>query len=128
MAHKGFTMIEALLALTILCFSFTLLSSSLPVLKSMIQIRFAIEDEIALRQLRRLLLLSEDIQMNTYDLTFWYQDNWYSLIQDKDRLIRKEGYMIYMEGLEYIEFKEKGNCIYLYYEKENNSYERLLIC
>ena len=128
MVRKGFTMIEALFSLMILSFSFVLLAIGLPSLHKVTAVRYPVEEEIALRQIRRMLLLSEDIQCSGTQLDFWYQDDWFTLLLDGNRLVRVDGYLIYMENIDSLEFREKKGCIYLYYEKNQKAKERLLVC
>lgn len=128
MVRKGFTLIEALFALVIMSFSIVLCTSMFPALKTMMTFRYPIEEEIALRQLRRTLLLSEDIVVYPNELSFWYKDDWFSLIQDGSRLVRVEGYLIYMDEIDNVEFVETKGCVYLRYERNEKKKERLLVC
>lgn len=126
--NDGFTLIEALLALFIFSLTTLLISASLPVLKKSFEIRFLIEDEIGLRQIRRVLLLSDSVICDSQALYFYYLGEDASLEIDGDRVVKRNGYVIYLDDLENAHFSEKDHCIYLNYEKEAVSHSRLLVC
>lgn len=121
-------MIEMLLSLFIFSLSMTLLTMSIPLIHRLQDIHVDIEDEIALYQLRQLLLYASEIQYNEDELNFFYFEKEASLVLEKNRIVRKDGYVIYMEDIEKSYFTQKGDCFYISYEKNNKRKERFLGC
>lgn len=124
----GFTIIEVLLALSILCICSTLIVLSLPALQKSLAISIQLEDEIGLRQVRRVLLLSDSIITTDHVLYFYYLGEDTTLELEDDKLIKRDGYVLYLDHLDKSYFSENDSCIYLNYEKENKTYKRLLVC
>ena len=125
---KGYTMIEMLLSLFIFSLSMALLTMSIPLIHRLQDIHVDIEDEIALYQLRQLLLYASEIQYNEDELNFFYFEKEASLVLEKNRIVRKDGYVIYMEDIEKSYFTQKKDCFYISYEKNNKRKERFLGC
>lgn len=121
-------MIEMLLSLFIFSLSMALLTMSIPLIHRLQDIHVDIEDEIALYQLRQLLLYASEIQYNEDELNFFYFEKEASLVLEKNRIVRKDGYVIYMEDIEKSNFTQKGDCFYISYEKNNKRKERFLGC
>ena len=121
-------MIEMLLSLFIFSLSMALLTMSIPLIHRLQDIHLDIEDEIALYQLRQLLLYASEIQYYEDELNFFYFEKEASLVLEKNRIVRKDGYVIYMEDIEKSYFTQKGDCFYISYEKNNKRKERFLGC
>lgn len=102
--------------------------SILPIIKKINDYSFDIEEEIALNQLRELILFSNDITFGKYQLWFFYMENDVSLTIEKNRIVRSEGYVIYMDGLEKAYFSKKKSCYYLNYERNGKEKTRFLGC
>ena len=124
---KGFTSIELLLGMIVVSLSVTLISASLPLIKALIKEDKFIQDQIAIRQLRHILLLSEELA-GSDPLTFTYLGDECSLQFDKQRLVKTPGYEIFMEALEQASFVWEGECVYLDYQREGREAKRLLAC
>lgn len=82
---------------------------------------FAHQEQLAILQLRQLLSLSREIEVYDDYLTMIYGQEEIKLIQHQDRLVRKEGYMIYMEGVEDVSFEQLDNKIYLNFRKDDQA-------
>lgn len=128
--NKGFTSIEVLLSLWIISFSMLLLAAVLPMLESLIQKDDFVQDQIGLRQLRHILLLSEAVSAVDNTLSGMLYNEEYTLILDRRRLVKTPGYEIMLMDLSAMSFITKGECIYLQYQKNNDSKinERWLTC
>lgn len=87
-----------------------------------------IEDEIALMQIRKMLLNSHDILFGQDELLFYTMAKDASLSFHEDRLVKQEGFVIYMENIPMAYFSLKKGCIYLNYEREETFHERFLTC
>lgn len=128
MNRKGFTLIESLFSLFILSLSISLLTMVLPCLLVMEKYHVTIEDEIALYQLRKLILYASDITFTEEELNFYYMEDFVSLSLEKGRVVRKKGYVIYMDGLTDSYFSKKKGCLFLNYEKNKTQKKRFLGC
>ena len=85
-----------------------------------------INDEISICQLREILLISYDL--NVYDnyLEFIYQNKLFRLSKVNDYLLLQPGTQIYLNKIDNVYFKDMNNCIYLYYEKDQKQYEKII--
>lgn len=128
--NKGFTSVEVLLSLWIVSFSMLLLSSVLPSVSNLTKPDSFIQEQIGLRQLRHILLLSENVSVTDDSLNGWLFNEEYTLKYDRNRLVKTPGYEIMLIDLASAGFMTKGECIYLAYQKNNEtkSNERLLTC
>lgn len=126
--NNGFTLVEMLISLMILTMGLNMISSTLPIIQHISQIHIPIEEEIALKQLRQLIALSSEVEVYDTYLEFWYLSKHSTLLFEHDRIIRKSGTVIYMEDVDDASFKEKGGCIYLYYERKEKQNEVFLGC
>lgn len=128
--NKGFTSVEVLLSLWIISFSMLLLSSVLPSISKLTESDSFIQEQIGLRQLRHILLLSENVYIADDSLIGWLFNEEYELKYDRNRLVKTPGYEIMLIDLASASFIAKGECIYLAYQKNNETKnkERLLFC
>ena len=111
--NKGFTLLESIFSLFILSLSLSLLINTLPLLKAISRFDVSIEEEIALSKLREIILLASDISFNEFELSFYTKEDFMTLTLEKNRIVLKDGYVIYMDDLDNSRFVKKGNCYYL---------------
>lgn len=126
--NKGFTLLESVFSLFVITISFSLLLSALPLIKKINEFDISIEEEMALAKLRETVLYGSDIEVSPDELFFYSMEEHMYLVLERNRIVREDGYMIFMDGLEDSEFIEKGNCIFLRYERKNIQKERFLGC
>lgn len=128
LTNKGFTMVESLLSLFIVSLGMSLFISIIPYIKKLNEMDVDIDVEIGLMQLRDIMLTSSEVLFDIYELRFYYQGKDISLEIIDDRVVRKDGFVIYLEGLEYPYFSQKESCYYLNYEKDFEIETRFLGC
>lgn len=130
MKTKGFTLIELLCSLMIISLSILLLTSALTLLPHCIVSEETIQDEIALAQLRHMVLLGEDITVSFNILEMRYLNHPVIIHQDRQRLVKEDGYEILMQNIQSIEFTQEGKCFYLTYEKlqQSEAKKRFITC
>ena len=87
-----------------------------------------INDEIALMQLRELMLITYDLDITDRQLSFRYKNKTFTLSLVNNKLILQPGTQIYLNDIDDLYFDTKNNCIYVIYERNNNIYERVLCC
>lgn len=80
------------------------------------------QEQMAVIQLREILSLSKNIEVEQNKLTMNYKHESIWIGQDKNRLVKKEGYEILMEGVDYVAFFKEKEEIYLSYTKANKEY------
>ena len=114
-ANKGYTLISMLFAFLIMTQGIVLLSYSLQQLSYIQQERYLLNHEIGIDQIRILLASSYHIQLNHESLQFDYQGDRYTLLCEKDRVVRKPGYLIYISHINDAFFLHENKCIYLVY-------------
>lgn len=85
-----------------------------------------INDEIALYQLREILLLNYDMYVTPEMLNFHYQDKDYRLSLVNRKLILQPGTQIFLSEIDDLYFDVKNDCIYVYYEKNDRKHEKIL--
>lgn len=128
LTNKGFTLLESLFSLLILSLGISLLISIFPCIKKLSSYSLDVEEEIAFYKLRELMLLANDITFSRDQLWFFYMENDVNLTIENNRIVRSEGYVIYMEGVENAFFEKKESCYYLNYERNNEKKRRFLGC
>lgn len=115
-----------LVALLIIC---AMLPLSLSILDFCVKLDFdyrELQDDIALYQLRRILLLSYDHDYSPDSLSFTYQGRRFSLSPLYGNLVLSEGYQIFVSDADYYEFRREGNVLILEYERKGKTYEKVL--
>ncbi len=119
---NGFTMIEALIALFI-----TLIVSFCAVIYLrtcviFINYRPNHQDQFAILQLRQIVAVSKDKEVKEKALYMIYEHDQIRIEFDRNRLVKRDGYEILIENIEYAEFIEEDEKIYLRYQKDKKTY------
>ncbi len=89
--------------------------------------RETLQDETALLQLRRILLLSYDVQATQSELDFVYQKRDMRLSKVNDRLIIQPGTQIFLSAVDEAYFETYGDCVYVIYTRNGHRYEKILV-
>ena len=119
-------LIKTLLSLFIVC-SFLPLSSLAFRYTSEIEFDYSeINDEIALYQLREILLISYDMYISSDQLSFIYQNKDFRLSLVNNKLLLQPGTQIFLDEVDNLYFDNIDNNIYIFYEKNNKTYQRIL--
>ena len=84
-------------------------------------------DEIAINELRELLLITYDLKINEHHLNFIYQDKDFSLSLVNNKLLLQPGTVIYLNDIDNLYFYIKDNSIYMKYLRKGKEYERSLL-
>ena len=120
--RNGFTMMEALLSLmitSIILMCFVIFAQTC---LKMTQFDAMHQEQMAIIQLRQILALSKDIEVRSDCLEMIYRHEKISIVQDKNRLIKKNGYEILMENINHVSFQEIENEIFMEWEKEGQTF------
>ena len=119
---NGFTMIEALIALFIsLIVSFCAVIY-LRTCVLFINYRPNHQDQFAILQLRQIAAVSKDREVKERTLYMIYEHEEIRIEFDRNRLVKRDGYEILMENIEYAEFFKEDEKIYLRYQKDKKTF------
>lgn len=126
-SRRGFISLRTIIALII---TLSLLPIAVSIIAYSANMKFEydlVNDEISLYQLRRILLIAYDVNNNGDNLEFIYHNDNYSLSLINNRLVLQPGYQMFLDNIDYLEFTEDGNAIYIKYEKANKEYKTPII-
>ena len=119
---NGFTMIEALLAMMATMIVSTIFLVMFQVQSRLVSLELIKQDQIAILQLRQVVALADTYGIEGDTLEIQYNHQIYTIGFDRNRLVKREGYEIFMEGIEYASFYTKDEELYLSYTKRNKDY------
>lgn len=119
---NGFTMIDALLSLLVFSIVTLCMLVFLQTSLKMLNMDMLQQEQMAVIQLREILSLSKAIEVQSHELTMNYKHESIWIGQDKDRLVKKEGYEILMEGVKNVAFYKRDEEIFLSYSKAEKEY------
>lgn len=119
---NGFTMIDALLSLLVFSIVTLCMIVFLQTCLKIVNMDMLQQEQMAVIQLREILSLSKNIEVEQNELTMNYKHESIWIGQDKNRLVKKEGYEILMEGVDHVAFFKEKEEIYLSYTKANKEY------
>ena len=85
-----------------------------------------INDEIAMEQLRRILLISYDISVNEDGMSFIYHNKDFSLNCINNKLILQPGTQIFLNNIDSVNFVARDGCYVLIYRKGDKEYEKVI--
>lgn len=83
-----------------------------------------LSDEIALNELREVMLLSYNLKISDKRLEFLYQGEEYSLSLVNEKLLLQPGTLIYLNDIDDLNFYINNNSIYIKYLRKGKEYER----
>lgn len=122
----GFTLIETLFSLMIASVVLTLCLSGLKILRQIKPLTPVKTDkEIMFKQLQNELILATDITTDHQELRYYKENQWFVLCLDRNRLVKKEGYEIFLYEVDQIEFEIK-DFIYLTLYQNNQIDKRII--
>lgn len=119
---NGFTMIDALLSLLVFSIVTLCMLVFLQTSLKMLNMDMLQQEQMAVIQLREILSLSKAIEVQSHELMMNYKHESIWIGQDKDRLVKKEGYEILMEGVKNVAFYQQEEEIFLSYSKAEKEY------
>lgn len=128
MKKQGYTLIEMLIGLQLAVILVMLASAMLYNARKMIRQNYQNEDFMALYQIRLLLVQSTQFSLIDDNLHFSYGGETHYLTFHNHRLVKRDGYEIYMQNLDDLWFEEKEGCYFLNYEREQEHKKTLLTC
>lgn len=125
--RRGFIGVRTLLALLI---TIAILPLAVYTMVFAANIKFdfdKVNDELALYQLRRIMLISYDVENYGNSLEFLYHNDQYSLALINRRLVLQPGYQMFLDDIDYLDFVEEGNAILIRYGKNNQEFKAPIV-
>jgi len=122
--RRGFISTRALIALYVVMLLIPLAYSSFSFVGNNKFNYNEVSNEIALVDLRKILMLAYDLENNDDSLKFIYKGDEYELYETNNKLILKPGTQIFLNDIDSVQFINKNECIYLIYETNGKTYER----
>lgn len=127
-ANRGFTLVETLLGMSCVFVASLLFVPLVSIMADIQKPSYASEDRIAIAQLRFLLAQSKDISLQDNTMIFSYQKKQQHLSYDRQRLVRQDGYEIFLQHVDQIQFQEQNKCIYVRWKRGKKQQQALLVC
>ena len=122
---RGFIYTRALVALLVIM---PVLPLAVTVFRFVGDLEFnydTVNNEMALMDLRRVLLLAYDLDVSEHELHFIYHNDDYSLKIVNEKLLLQPGSQIYLNDVDEVRFFRKNGCLYLSYTgKDGKEIER----
>lgn len=110
-------MTDVVLSVMIVIMLVPALMISVAVMHDSLRFNEEVQDEVGLSQLRRILLISYDLECSSGSLQFEYQGRDCILQQVNDHLIIQPGTQIILADIDSCRFEQMGNTVLLYYER-----------
>ena len=85
-----------------------------------------IQDEVSALQLRRVLLLSYDLEVHDSWISFTYQERVMELSKGANHVILSPGTQIYFVNVDSCEFSEEDGLLWINYERDGKEYAKPL--
>lgn len=126
MRKRGFSKLELVVSVYIFLLLLPLLLNIYKSIASLDFYYYDVSGNMSIVQLRKILLLSYDIEVNDNYLSFNYQDKDYEIYLTNDHLIMTPGTQIIYEDVLDASFYIENDCIYLEILKDEK-YEKICL-
>lgn len=124
--RNGFLMPDFLMTMLITVIMAQIVVSSLVLLLHSVSFDQEVQDEIAIAQLRRILIISTDFKTTTDTLYFTNQGREMKLRVVNDNLIIQPGTQIMLVDVDGVTFMEQGHTIVCHYVRNGAQHERII--
>lgn len=114
---QGFTLIEMLLACSIITLCLSLLAASLSAIPKLQRIQYFTQDNIAIHQIRVIYAQAKFIEIIQGRLFLHYHKEEIYLYFNNQYLVKSKGYEILLDQIDEAYFTKEENCIYLTYTR-----------
>lgn len=124
--RRGFIMMQILLGLAAILTLLPVCILGTAALCRQTEFDHQIQDEIALAQLRRMLIIGDCLEISDARLDMEYQGEMRSLQQVNDNLVMKPGTLIFLPRIEDCHFRREGNAVLLSWQRNGIVQERVI--
>ena len=101
--------------------------SAMKLLGKQLVFREEVQDEIALAQLRHILIVSDEFICYGNELHFLYQCEYSRLYAVNHHLILSPGTRIYLSDIDAVSFRMDEGLVCIRYERNGKEYDRILV-
>jgi len=122
----GYTLIECLIALMILCLASSIYLNTMKTLKKLTINTDRIQDINGIHQLSLFLALASDMEVNSDQISYYYKDECFMISLVNDKLIIQPGTNILLLNIDMIEFYQEEDQIILVYKRDNKEMRRVI--
>ena len=123
---RGFILKDYLLSLLIIMILMPIIVACLEVITTFRYIDSRLQDEIALYHLQRRTLIASDFAISSDTVSFTSNEKQWTIHYDGKRVYLTPGYQLFLDDVDKASFYSDGNYLYIYYEKEGDSYEKVI--
>ena len=126
MSCKGYILKDFLLGIIVFMMLFPVVVKSAEVVSGLNFVDAQLGDELSILQLRRKMIISENIVINGNSISFIIGDTEFTLKYEEHRLYLTPGYQLFLNDIDGLRFKNMDGMIFIEYEKNNKRYERYI--
>ena len=119
--RNGFAAADILLAMMIVSVGMPIVTAAAGVITDLTEFEPSFQDEIALIQLRDILMIAYDIRCEGDVLCYEYMHKDYELALVNRKLIAAPGTQIFLTEIDDASFMQKGNVVYVVFEREGKT-------
>ena len=123
----GSIMTEFMISMLIVVSFLPIAMNSILVISKSIGFSEEIQDEIALAQLRRILVIGYNFKNRGNQLEFTYQGKEVVLSYKNNHLLLSPGTQIFLSEIDSCIFEEEGKLLKCIYERKEKIYEKVLV-
>lgn len=124
---RGIILTDLLLTILIVSMLIPIAMICISVLPGSLQFNEEVQDEIALAQLRHILLCAYDMKIEATEIAFSYREKEMHLSLVNDHMILQPGTQIFLSDIDSTAFEMEENLIYVVYERENTVCRKVLV-
>ena len=125
--NRGFLLEQFLIPLLTALMLVPLMTSCLGILGRSSGLSQDLQDEIALAQLRHVLIVSDEYAVSSYAVSCIYHDEPIRIEQVNRFLLVRPGTWIFLSDIDTCQFALENDCIVLYYSRKNSQFRRVLV-
>ena len=122
--RRGFILADFLLSLSVLMILMPVTLLAVRTVSASLRFDEEVQDEIALAQMRRIILLSYDAEPSGGDLRITYQGDDMRFTFLNKRVILQPGTQIFISQIDSASFHNEGGILYLRYERNGKTYDK----
>ena len=126
MSCKGYILKDFLLGIIVFMMLFPVVVKSAEIVSGLNFVDAQLGDELSILQLRRKMIISENIVINGNSISFIIGDTEFTLKYEEHRLYLTPGYQLFLNDIDGLRFKNMDGMIFIEYERNNKRYERYI--
>lgn len=125
--RRGAILIDLLITICIVMILIPVTMACISSMKDANRFDPLLQDEIALFQLRKRLILAYDIQYQQKEIRYVYQGREERLSKVNQNLIVQPGTLIFLSQIDDCCFKEENGAVFVVYERDGKSFSKILV-